>query len=388
MCEAGGPPTGHGLYIHVPFCASICPYCDFAVLKGDAGRRSRFVESLLAEISLAADWAGSFDTIYFGGGTPSLLEADQLEEILTAAGERLAIDESATVSLEVNPEDVDDRSLAAWRGLGIEMLSLGIQSFDKGELAFLGRAHDPETAVRAVELAMAAGFPVVSLDLIYGLPGQSLESWRRQLEVATSLAPQHISCYQLTVHEKTVFGVWRRRGRLTELGDDLQADFFFEAHRRLALAGYEGYEVSNFASAPEHRSRHNYKYWSHTPYLGLGPSAHSFDGESRWWNERKEGPWSRAIGEGRRPVAGRERLSRRDLAFERLMLGLRTADGVDLGEIDRCYGTSMSQANGRLVDELCRQGKLERTGTRLRPTLAGLATADAMALAFETSPTD
>ena len=383
MLGADKSLTGSGLYLHIPFCSSICPYCDFSVLKGDENRRRRFVEALVAEIRLYESYPASFDTIYFGGGTPSILTSEELEEILAAIEGSLEIADGAWISLEANPEDVDERSLVDWRRLGVQTVNIGVQSFDPDELVFLGRIHDAETARRAVELALVAGFHSVSLDLIFGLPGQSQEAWQQQLDTALSLAPHHLSCYQLTVHEKTVFGVQRRRGQFVELAAELQADFFFEAHRRLGSAGYEGYEVSSFAAAPEHRSRHNSKYWDHSPYLGLGPAAHSFDGESRWWNEWKEGPWSRAVLSGQLPVSGREHLSRSDLALERLMLGLRTSDGVDLAEIDRTHGTNLGEANTALIDELLRQGRLDQIDGRLKPTLSGLATADSLALAFE-----
>jgi len=383
MADAEERFSGSGLYLHFPFCSSICPYCDFSVLKGDRDRRRRFVDALVAEIRLYEGYPGCFDTIYFGGGTPSILEADELERILGALEEQMEIADGASVSLEANPEDVDERTLSSWQRLGIDTLSLGVQSFETGELSFLGRGHDPETARRSVEMALAAGFRSVSFDLIYGLPDQSKESWKRQLDRAIALAPGHLSCYQLTVHKKTVFGVQRRRGQLPELAGELQAEFFFEAHRRLGSAGYEGYEVSNFASALEHRSRHNSKYWDHSPYLGLGPSAHSFDGRSRWWNEWKEGPWSRRVLAGERPISGTESLSERDLALERLMLGLRTSDGIDLDKIDSLCGTALGKLNTAVIEEFVREGKIERFDGRLIPTLEGLAIADSLALGFE-----
>ena len=375
--------SGAGLYLHIPFCSSICPYCDFAVLKGDRERREQFVETLVAEIRLYEGYEVRFDTIYFGGGTPSLLCGEELERVMDALRRHLDISDRAWVSLEANPEDVSVDSLASWRRLGVRTLTLGVQSFGDAELSFLGREHDSETARRAVEKALAAGFHTVSLDLIYGLPDQSTLMWRCQLDTAIRLAPDHLSCYQLTVHEKTVFGVKRRRGQLVELADDSQTELFFETHHRLRNAGYEGYEVSNFARRPEHRSPHNYKYWHHTPYLGLGPSAHSFDGRVRWWNEWKEGPWSRAVRGGKRPVAGREDLSLRELLLERLMLGLRTTEGVDLEEIRARHGVDLWRTNGEVIEEQVRAGRLALEGRRLVPTLAGMAVADSLALAFE-----
>ena len=319
--------TEAGLYFHIPFCASICPYCDFAVMKGDEDRRRRFVETLIAESDLHAGYPERFDTVYFGGGTPSLLTASQLREVLEALESKLSIDTKVWIGLEANPEDVNEEALSGWRRLGVGMLSLGVQSFSSQSLALLGRKHDAETARRAVLEAKGAGFETLSIDVIYGLPGQSIEEWRRDLDAAIELEPDHLSCYQLTVHEKTVFGVGRRRGQFSELDPDRQAELFFETHRRLERAGFEGYEASNFATARRHRSRHNVKYWDHTPYLGLGPSAHSFDGRSRWWNERKEVLWARRVQKGERPVAGGETLSVVDRVLERLMLGFRTRDG-------------------------------------------------------------
>jgi putative oxygen-independent coproporphyrinogen III oxidase len=372
-----------GLYVHLPFCSSICPYCDFAVMKGDAERRRRFVGTLIDEVGLCGDFEDPIDSVYFGGGTPSILEARQLGEILGTARARLPVEESARLSLEANPEDVDETSLAGWLGLGVDMLSLGVQSFSDESLAFLGREHGAREACRAVEMALAAGIGTVSIDLIYGLPGQSVEGLRRDLDTAISFRPHHLSCYQLTVHEKTVFGVRKRRSQLLELDPGRQETFFFETHERLAAAGYEGYEVSNFAVAPEHRSRHNQKYWRHAPYLGLGPSAHSFLRRRRWWNERKEVTWRRRVEAGERPIAGEEVLSTADLVFERLMLGLRTRDGVDLAEIRHAFGVDLEQANSGLLEELAATGLLVGSGTRVVPTLAGMAVADSLAVRFE-----
>jgi putative oxygen-independent coproporphyrinogen III oxidase len=368
-----------GLYLHIPFCSAICPYCDFAVLTGGPERRERFTDHLVSEIGLWSDHAGSFrgiDTIYFGGGTPSALSPEQLGRIIEAAKAGLPIEEDAWIFLEANPEDVTPESVRAWREMGVRTLSLGIQSFDADALAFLGRRHSPEQARRSVELARAAGFQTVAFDLIYGLPGQTPEDWRRTLETAVALEPDHLSCYQLTIHEGTPFGFRLARGKMTEAPEETQADLFLLTHTFLRDAGLPGYEVSNFARSPEHQSRHNRKYWNHTPYLGLGPSAHSYSGNRRWWNERKINPYEARIDAAERPVAGSEELTAEDLAMEALMLGLRTVEGIDLEQFRRRYGVDLVM-QGQL------EGLLKVDDGRLVPTLEGWAVADTLARSFE-----
>lgn len=375
-----------GLYLHIPFCSAICPYCDFAVLTGGPERRMRFAEHLISEISLWAPDRSTFegiDTIYFGGGTPSALAVNDIARILRAARENLSIQDDAWVSFEANPEDVNPESVRAWRDLGVRFLSLGIQSFDADALRFLGRRHTPEEARQSVETARAAGFDTISIDLIYGLPGQPFEIWKRTLEQAVALQPDHISCYQLTFHEGTPFGFRLAKGQMSELPEDAQGDIFLFTHEFLRDHGYPAYEVSNFARSPEHRSRHNQKYWHHIPYLGLGPSAHSFSGTRRWWNERKLGPYEERIKRGERPIADSEELTRKDLALEALMLGLRTADGIDLVEFQERYGMDLRKHNEPLVERLVRENLLRIEGGLLIPTLAGLAVTDSLARDFE-----
>jgi oxygen-independent coproporphyrinogen III oxidase len=394
-------PRRPGLYLHVPFCSAICPYCDFAVLTGGPRRRAEFVDSLEAEIAVwrpeAERWR-TIDTVYFGGGTPSALEPAQLARILAAARAALPIAPDAWIALEANPEDVTAESVGRWRELGIAMLSLGIQSFDAGTLRFLGRRHTPAQARHAVELALGAGFPIVSIDLIYGAAGESRPPqpdpeaeqarWRRDLEQAAALGPQHLSCYQLTIHEGTPFGFRAARGELSELPEADQAEAFRFTHTFLAGRGYAAYEVSNFARAPEHQSRHNRKYWDHTPYLGLGPSAHSFDGRRRWWNERKLRPWQAKLAAGEPPIAGSEDLGRRELALEELMLSLRTAAGLDLEGFHRRHACDLAARNVSLLKDLAARGLLVETAGRLVPTLEGLAVADALARAFDLGDLD
>jgi oxygen-independent coproporphyrinogen III oxidase len=373
-----------GLYLHLPFCSEVCPYCDFAVVKASAPRRLAFADSLAAEMALVPPQErGGFDTVYFGGGTPSLLPPEVLGAILAAARRQLGVRDDARVFLEANPEDVTPAALAAWRELGVHLLSLGIQSFDDAELAFLGRRHDGVGARRAVERALAAGFPIVSVDLIYGLPSQDPAAWRRNLETAVALGSEHLSCYQLTVAGGTAFGTRRARGELAELPEAEQAQRFELTHAFLADQGYPAYEVSNFARAPELRSRHNQKYWRGAPYLGLGPSAHSFDGGlRRWWNERRLDIYQRRLRAGERPIAGSETLTLAERALEAVMLALRTAEGLDLAAFAERFGRDLVAEQPERLAKLVDEGLLEPPGTHLRATRRGLAVVDGLAAAL------
>ena len=383
------PPVAKaGLYVHVPFCSAICPYCDFAVTRGGPERRAAFVEALVAEAALYGEGGDAFDTVYLGGGTPSALPVEALARLLGALREHLAVAPEAWISVEANPEDVSEGLLAELRALGVRTLSLGVQSFDPAALKFLGRRHTPEEARRAVELALAAGFESVSVDVIVGLPEdrQGPEALARTLATVVELAPQHVSCYQLTFHEGTPFFRGLERGVIRELPEPAQARSYERVLSVLGAGGYEPYEVSNFARAPRFRSRHNAKYWDHTPYLGLGPSAHSFDGRRRWWNVREEGAWRRMLA-GERPVAGEEVLSRGELALEALMLGLRTARGVDLDRFRERFGVDLVARNRGRVEALVAAGlvRVEREEGRewLRPTVKGFAVADGLPVGFE-----
>ncbi len=385
--DSPGFQPGAGIYLHVPFCSAICPYCDFAVRVGRREKRARFVDTLCEEISREAETRPGFagagiDTIYLGGGTPSILGPEELERILAAVRAAFAPAPGARVFLEANPEDTDAASLAAWRRLGVSFLSLGVQSFEPRDLAFLGRRHTAAEARRAVELAFDAGFETVSIDLIYGLPHHGPAAWRRALEEALALAPQHLSCYELEIHRRTTFGKRRARGELAELPEAEQAELFLLTHRLLAERGYRGYEVSSFARDGTAESRHNRKYWRHVPYLGLGPSAHSFAGRRRWWNERLVPRWEKKVRRGEPGEAGAEVLGDGELALETVMLGLRTAAGVDLERFRTRFGFGLVERNRPRVERLADEGRLRVAGRRLVPTVEGLAVADAIAGSF------
>jgi oxygen-independent coproporphyrinogen-3 oxidase len=340
-----------------------------------------------------------FDTAYFGGGTPSQLPPHDLGRVLEACRAHLPLADP-WIFLEANPEDVTREACAAWRALGVRTLSLGVQSFSDRALRFLGRRHEATQSRAAVETALGADFDTVSLDLIFGLPGHTEQAWRADLEAAVALAPGHVSCYQLTIHPRTRFGVSARRGQLSELPEEEQATLFALTHRFLADAGYSAYEVSNFARSPEHQSRHNRKYWNHTPYLGLGPSAHSLAVDEtspapkarRFWNELRTPRWEGRIAAGELPIEGEETLDPRALATEAVLLGLRTTAGIDLDAFADRYGLDLLAANQPLVDRLAAEGQLVVSGgtpggprgeRRLLPTVSGLAVADGLAALFD-----
>ena len=370
----------------MPFCTSVCPYCDFAVLIAGEERRASWADGVVEEARLYEDLGLVFDTVYLGGGTPSCTAPGRLAAVLEGVAESVDIVPDAEVYLEANPEDVSSVAAAAWRDLGIAMVSLGVQSLDDRELAFLGRRHTADQARRAAEVLLESGFHTVSLDLIFGLQGQTAVSWRDQLEQAVALGADHLSCYQLTFHEGTVLGRRKDQGLVRELGDDEQAELFDLTHELLADAGYRAYEVSNFARSPAHRSRHNSKYWDHTPYLGLGPSAHSFAGGRRWWNRRKLRLWRAALDQGQTPVEGEELLSDDQLLLEAVMLSLRTPDGIDLALVEERFGLDLLAANAEVVDRWQSTGHLVVEEGHIRPTVRGLAIADSLARSFELRP--
>ena len=384
-----------GLYIHVPFCSAICPYCDFAVLVGGPSKRASFVELMGLELdrlthdgTLAGPLAGPYDTLYLGGGTPSLFGTDQLDAMLDRVRASVRVAHDARLFLEINPEDVTAHQAADWRALGVTNVSLGVQSFEDEELRFLGRRHGGAQARAAVETLLAADFESVSFDLIYGLPDQDLDAWAAALDRAARLSPHHLSCYQLTIEPGTPFGQRQAGGTLVPPLDEALGTFFTITHERLADAGYEGYEVSNFARAPAFRSAHNQKYWHHVPYLGLGPSAHSFDGRTRWWNERHLARYARQLRAGRSPIAEREQPDAEQRALEALMLGLRTIDGLDVQDIRERHGIDLVAGNEARIDRMQRDGLMHDDVGRLRLTLAGRAVVEGLVARWQLTPVD
>jgi len=368
-----------GLYIHIPFCIRKCGYCGFFSIT-DRALIADFLTALGSEAALYGPSWGPFDTLHIGGGTPSLLPGDDLARIIDAARTLFTITATAEITVEVNPGDIDREYLRGMRAAGVNRLTIGCQSFDDAVLAFLGRRHTARQAREAVEMARQAGFDNIGIDLIFGFPGQSVAGWQATLAATLTLRPDHLSCYQLTIEKGTPFAEWCNNGEIALPDDATQTDLFFSTSRILEGNGFVQYEVSNFARRCETESRHNKKYWDHTPYLGLGPAAHSFDGRRRSWNVRSVDAYLGELAAGRLPIAASETLTPDQLQMEALFLGFRTRRGINLGAFHRRFGQDLLVEKGNILKRLGKEGLVEVKGGFLRPTHAGLAVADSLAL--------
>jgi putative oxygen-independent coproporphyrinogen III oxidase len=345
---AGVGTRPFGFYVHVPFCASRCGYCDFnTYVPGERGAElaGGYVGGVLAEIDLAAQVlaggpAGTrplpcVDTVFFGGGTPTLLPAGDLTRILRRIDERFGLRPGAEVTTEANPESVDPGKLAALREAGFTRLSLGMQSAVARVLAILDRAHSPGRPQQAVAEARAAGFEQVGLDLIYGTPGETADDWRGSLDAALSAGPDHLSIYSLIVEPGTRMAAQVRRGELVVPGEEVIVDRFQTAERVLAETGMAWYETCSWATRESAWCRHNLGYWSGGDWWGAGPGAHSHVGGVRWWNLLHPRAWSERLAAATSPAAAREMPGQEQVRLERVMLGLRLRSGVALGELTR-----------------------------------------------------
>ena len=322
--------TQAGIYIHIPFCSSRCSYCDFATGIYQIELAERYVRALIEEIRTSELSGARVDTIFFGGGTPSLLAAAQLARILEAVHERFEIDPQAEITLEINPGSATPAKLCEFRESGINRASFGAQTFDDRELAKLGRSHTAADARRTFHDLRAAGFANVSFDLIAGLPGQTLAGWERNVDEALALRPEHLSFYLLEVHSGTPLAQHIERGIQPVPDEDLAAVMYQSMLERAVAADYEHYEISNLC-LPGFQSRHNTKYWTGEPYFGFGCSAHSYDGKNRRWsNQRDVLEYVRLVEHELKPLAEEHELTVEDLRSEALFLGLRLMRGVSL----------------------------------------------------------
>lgn len=375
-----------GLYIHIPFCVKKCIYCDFCSIV-DFDQIPRFVEALQREMQLATDCGLIFDSLYVGGGTPSVLAADDIGRIIGAARRQFEISPDAEITVEVNPGTLNYEKLAAYRRQGINRLNIGVQSFDDQNLEFLGRIHSGPQALETICWARRAGFDNIGLDLIYGLPGQGRGKWRADLERAVALAPEHLSCYMLTRESGTPLDREIKAGRIRLPTDHTLRQLFDVTIDFLTACGFHHYEISNFARrAADGRlpwmSRHNQKYWRLAAYLGLGPSAHSFSEPQRWSNCRDVQKYIRRIEAGCRPIAQQEKLTAEQLIMEAIFLGLRTTAGIDMTAFADRFGINFLEVFQEVIAGFEKDGLLAVTKNRCALTRKGLAFADSISEAF------
>lgn len=353
-----------GIYIHIPFCRKACIYCDFH-FSTKLDRKGEMVEALGRELQLRQTYLDTREikSVYFGGGTPSVLTADELSRIFEAIEENFEILPGAEVTFEANPDDLTEEKLRQLADSPVNRLSIGIQSFDEEDLSFMNRSHDARQALDCVENARRSGFENLTIDLIYGVPGRSEDHWRKQVEQALRLDVPHLSAYALTVEKETILENWIRKGKVEPVDDELAMKHFLILTEMLGAAGYEHYEISNFAK-PGFRAVHNSSYWSGEAYLGLGPSAHSFNGDSRQWNVANNHLYLSSIQADEVP-AEKEILSQADQFNEMVMTSLRRMEGLDLTEVDHRFGVDFTAYLLREAVPLLEKGKLEKRDQRL-----------------------
>jgi len=364
-----------GLYIHIPFCRSKCNYCDFYSIASTS-IISRYLEALKKEVVLYQGRFDPFDSLYMGGGTPTLLDLSEIEEILNCIYKYLGFSADTERTIEVNPCDMNPEKIAGLKSFGFNRINLGVQSFDDRDLLFLGRRHGVKDAERAIAGLRSAGFDNIGIDLIYGLRDQSVRGWMETLSKAVAYMPEHLSCYQLSIEKRTVFWRMREKGFIEPPDEEKERSFFIATSEFLEDKGYIHYEISNFARERVYYSRHNCKYWRHVPYLGLGPSAHSFNGSMRWWNYRSIRRYCDALKQGDAPVEGSEGLTDEQKRIEIISLGLRTRHGIDISELG--YDPELSEKISRLSNT----GHIQVHNNRVVPTREGFLVADHLPLCF------
>jgi oxygen-independent coproporphyrinogen-3 oxidase len=374
-----------GIYIHIPFCQSKCGYCDFFSIT-DHSRREDFISALRNEISLLSEMfqpQQPFDTIYFGGGTPSLLTGAELASIIDALHSAFSIANNCETTLEANPVSADIQNLRDYRSLGVNRISLGAQSFRDAELKRLGRLHSAAEANLAIKAARSAGFENMSLDLIFAAPEQSLSDWEYSLREAIARRPEHISAYNLTIEQGTPFHRLLLNREIRKPGEELELQFLQSAIRILRENGYAPYEISNYAVDPSRYSRHNCKYWDHTPYIGLGPSAHSFWDAQRHANVRSVAEYIARINEGHLARAFSETIDAKTMEFESILLSLRTYSGLDLSKFRQRFQRAFTDKYAGVVSHLTEDGLAEISDSHFCLTSRGMAISDSIIAQFQ-----
>jgi oxygen-independent coproporphyrinogen-3 oxidase len=368
---------GFGVYVHIPFCRHRCHYCDFNTYEGLESVYEDYVSALVEHIGSLQGTFPPATSVFFGGGTPTILAPADLGRVLRAVHARVGIAPGAEVTVEANPETVDEARFEALLGHGFNRVSIGVQSLVPRVLAGLGRTHSPETALGALSSARRAGFEDINADLIYGSSWEEPQDWRTSLEGVIETGPDHISAYALTVEEGTPLGTWVNTGRIPDVDPDAQADRYEVARELLETAGYRRYEVSNWARRGR-ASAHNVLYWSAGDYLGVGAGAHGHIAGRRYWSQRLPRRFIEAVHNDAAVEAGAEVLESEQRASEGLMLGLRLTSGVDTVAFERRFGASSLSRRGRAIRELIADGMLERRGALLRVPAAELFRLDAV----------
>lgn len=344
-----------GIYLHIPFCKQACHYCDFH-FSTNLEKQNDMVDAIATELILQKGYLAEepLKTIYLGGGTPSILSISQLEKLLNTIAENFSVKSDAEITLEANPDDLTPQKLGSLKKAGINRLSIGIQSFDNYVLKFLNRVHDSHTAISTFNQAREAGFDNISIDLIYAIPDQSDSTWRSNIQQAVDLQPDHISSYSLTIEEKTVFGRWHKKGKLTAIDDESSARQLETLMEVLGHNGYDQYEISNF-SKPGFISKHNSSYWKRERYLGVGPGAHSYDGASRQYNVSNNHEYLRNLQLNKIPYT-LESLSREDKINDFLLTSLRTSWGTDLSILRSEMNYDLLELHKAYIEKLLSQG--------------------------------
>jgi oxygen-independent coproporphyrinogen-3 oxidase len=376
-----------GLYIHIPFCVRKCPYCDFYSVT-DSSLKPKFLKALLREMELVSHEGVCFDTLYIGGGTPSVYEADEIDLIIANAFRSFKILSDSEITIEVNPGTVTLEQLTGYRKAGINRLNIGVQSFQQANLDFLGRIHSSDVARQTLDVARKAGFDKVGIDFIYGLPGQSKEDWLLDLQLAIDYQPVHLSCYMLTYENETPMMSDLKHGRFQSLSEDKVRVLFETTIEFLEENGYFHYEISNFAMLEEGRetnvSKHNLKYWTLLPYMGLGPSAHSYIELQRRWNVSSLDQYIKEIESGGLPVANKEVLTLEQQRIEAIYLGLRMTRGIDLAFYKKKFGVDFIETFKDVIADLEKSNYIEVSKSHCAVTRQGRAFLDSIASMFIT----
>lgn len=368
-----------GLYVHIPFCRSKCPYCAFYSIASRS-LIPRWLDALRQEIRHYEGWFNRFDSLYLGGGTPTVLTSPELARMVEDLFAHFDFAPDSEITIEANPCDLTRENINVLKTLGFNRISVGVQSFDDHALSFLGRRHTVREAETALTDLRSSGFENISIDLIYGFKGQPLKEWINTLGRAVSFQPEHLSCYQLTLEKKTPLWGIKEKGLFHPLSETEECSYFLATSNFLEDQGYIHYEISSFARGKAFYSRHNRKYWHHIPYLGLGPSAHSFHKSRRWWNVCSIRKYCKALEAGRPPVEGYESLTDEQSRFELITLGLRTNEGFDLKEMP-CNQQSKDMLSG-LQD----YGFIRVNNGRVIPTRKGFLVADSLAIQLTSRP--